>query len=179
MLLKKQTVWLLTMLSLVVVLSVYYVTSDPKQSDMAAVEQKDGKEAAKDKETTKKEQNMNVVTEQSDEVFEQIRIDRQDDRSKAKDDLTKTLASTDLSAEERSKAQDEMKKLNELATTEKVLEQLIKSKGYEDVLVRADGTEMKITVKAKEHNTKAANQILRLVQEEMGNMQKVAVDFQP
>ncbi|MCG4627796.1 SpoIIIAH-like family protein, partial [Anaerostipes hadrus] len=29
MLLKKQTVWLLTMLSLVVVLSVYYVTAEP------------------------------------------------------------------------------------------------------------------------------------------------------
>lgn len=29
MMLKKQTVWLLTMLSLVVVLSVYYITADP------------------------------------------------------------------------------------------------------------------------------------------------------
>ena len=41
MLLKKQTVWLLTMLSLVVVLSVYYITSpEQKSNDMAAVQQK-------------------------------------------------------------------------------------------------------------------------------------------
>ncbi len=41
MLLKKQTVWLLTMLSLVVVLSVYYITSpEQKSNDLAAVEQK-------------------------------------------------------------------------------------------------------------------------------------------
>ena len=38
MLLKKQTVWLLTMLSLVVVLSVYYVTSEPKTSDLTAMD---------------------------------------------------------------------------------------------------------------------------------------------
>ncbi len=41
MLLKKQTVWLLTMLSLVVVLSVYYITSPEQQTtNMANVEEK-------------------------------------------------------------------------------------------------------------------------------------------
>ncbi|MED3654231.1 SpoIIIAH-like family protein [Heyndrickxia sporothermodurans] len=180
MLLKKQTVWLLTMLSLVVVLSVYYVTSEPKQSDMAAVENKDGKETTKNQDTTKKEKNKSVVTESADnEVFEQIRLQVQDARSKLREDLTAKAASTDLSADERSKAVDEMKKLTEIAQTEKVLENLIKSKGYEDVLVHADGDDMKITVKAKEHDTKAANQIVRLVTEQLGSLQNVAVNFQP
>ncbi|MGE8204475.1 SpoIIIAH-like family protein [Heyndrickxia sp. NPDC080065] len=179
MLLKKQTVWLLTMLSLVVVLSVYYVTSDPKKSDMAAVDKNNAKNVAQDKNTGKKKTNMNVVTEPSDEVFEQIRLDRQDARSKERDELTNKLASTDLSADERSKALDEMQKLTEAAQTEKVIENLIKSKGYEDVLVRLDNNSMKITVKSKDHDKKAANQILRLVSEEAGNFQKVAVDFEP
>jgi len=39
MLLKKQTVWLLTMLSLVVVLSVYYVTSPEGQKENLAFDQ--------------------------------------------------------------------------------------------------------------------------------------------
>ena len=40
MLLKKQTVWLLTMLSLVVVLSVYYLTApEENAADMTATEQ--------------------------------------------------------------------------------------------------------------------------------------------
>ena len=39
MLLKKQTVWLLTMLSLVVVLSVYYITSpESRVNEFAATE---------------------------------------------------------------------------------------------------------------------------------------------
>ena len=42
MLLKKQTVWLLTMLSLVVVLSVYYITSPEQQQNvLAAVDQEE------------------------------------------------------------------------------------------------------------------------------------------
>lgn len=41
MLLKKQTVWLLTMLSLVVVLSVYYITSpEQTKNELASVEEK-------------------------------------------------------------------------------------------------------------------------------------------
>ena len=39
MLLKKQTVWLLTMLSLVVVLSVYYLTSPESTEETATTEQ--------------------------------------------------------------------------------------------------------------------------------------------
>jgi stage III sporulation protein AH len=40
MLLKKQTVWLLTMLSLVVVLSVYYITSpEQQQNELAAIDE--------------------------------------------------------------------------------------------------------------------------------------------
>lgn len=37
--LKKQTVWLLTMLSLMIVLSIYYMTSD--QEDIAYIETED------------------------------------------------------------------------------------------------------------------------------------------
>ncbi|WP_322090787.1 hypothetical protein [Caldifermentibacillus hisashii] len=36
MMLKKQTVWLLTMLSLVVVLSVYYITAEPTNNNNLA-----------------------------------------------------------------------------------------------------------------------------------------------
>lgn len=52
MLLKKQTVWLLTMLSLVVVLSVYYMTTpESPQSNVAVVDQQEentNKEAVKE-----------------------------------------------------------------------------------------------------------------------------------
>ena len=57
---------------------------------------------------------------------------------KMKEELTITIASTELPAEERSKAKEQMDELNEIAQKEVLLETLIKAMDYEDVLVRAD-----------------------------------------
>ncbi|WP_433743076.1 SpoIIIAH-like family protein [Falsibacillus pallidus] len=177
MLLKKQTVWLLTMLSLVVVLSVYYVTSPaPKTSDLAAVQQ--GKKG--DEKANADQKGVDVVTEQAgDEVFETLRLEEQDKRSELRQQLTEMVASPDLSAEEKSKAYEQMQQLTELETKEKVLESVIQSMGYKDALVRADGEKVLITVKANEKSAKAANQIIQKVGDELGDMEKIAVEFQP
>ncbi|WP_456274085.1 SpoIIIAH-like family protein [Bacillus sp. AK031] len=184
MLLKKQTVWLLTMLSLVIVLSVYYITSPTQQAtDMAAVEGDkavQGEEAAQQNEEAVSEGEMDIVTEAAgDEVFETLRMEFMDQRSKSIEELETKVASADLSIEEKNAAYEQLEQMQELETTETVLETLIKTMGYEDALVRADGEQVRVTVKAKEHSASEANKIIRLVTEEIGAMQKVAVEFQP
>ncbi|RLQ98274.1 SpoIIIAH-like family protein [Falsibacillus albus] len=178
MLLKKQTVWLLTMLSLVVVLSVYYVTSpETKTADLAAVDK--GKKTSESASASNKK-DMDVVTDAAgDEVFEALRLDEQDKRSELRQQLTEMVASPDLTAEEKNKAYEQMQQLTELETKEKVLESLIQSMGYKDALVRADGEKVLITVKANEQSKKAANQIIQKVGDEIGEMQKVSVTFEP
>ncbi|WP_394184159.1 SpoIIIAH-like family protein [Metabacillus halosaccharovorans] len=234
MMLKKQTVWLLTMLSLVVVLSVYYVTSpeggssnvvmtgdDQKVSENAKTE--DGQEVAKEEgteaeatetteeseateesqatdtdETSEKTEGTEageegeVQTEEledgtvissssvsSDELFTELRLQLDDQRNELKEQLQTIVASNDASATEKSDAYDEMEALNDAARKEMLLETLIKSKGFDDALVRADGNNVKITVKAKEHNASSANQIMTLVRDEMENMEDVIVTFEP
>ncbi|WML47569.1 SpoIIIAH-like family protein [Neobacillus sp. PS3-34] len=183
MLLKKQTVWLLTMLSLVVVLSVYYITSpEQKSTDFTAVEQK-AKDSTVKKQAvaSKKTEGKTVVTsEASDEVFESLRMELEDKRSQQIENLRDEVASTDLPADKRSEAYDQMQKLNEAAQKEEVLETLIKAMGYEDALVRADGEEVRITVKSKKKSSAAAaNEIIRQVKNEFKEMNYVAVKFQP
>lgn len=178
MLLKKQTVWLLTMLSLVVVLSVYYMTAEPKTTNQVTRQEKE-KESAATKEKASGSQKIKLTTKSaSDEVFETLRLERQDEMSKKQEELTNKLASTDLTPDEKSKAMDEMKKLTETANKEQVLESLIKAKGYEDALVQADGDEVVVTVKSKKHDKAAANEIVKLVNQELGNTPKLAVEFQ-
>ncbi|MGF2617031.1 SpoIIIAH-like family protein [Rossellomorea vietnamensis] len=185
MLLKKQTVWLLTMLSLVIVLSVYYITSPTQQAtDMAAGEEESSaqtEETSAENEEAAAEGEVDIVTEAAgDEVFETLRMEFLDQRSRSREELETKVASADLSIEEKNEAIEQMDKLKELATTETVLETMIKTMGYEDALVRADGEQVRITVKAKEHSAADANQIIRLVNDELGGaMQKVAVQFQP
>ncbi|MBE4910453.1 SpoIIIAH-like family protein [Bacillus luteolus] len=193
MLLKKQTVWLLTMLSLVVVLSVYYITSPEGAPEDFAFEQEGVNETAENTDVTttaEGEEGMEVTIEEaedgtaistisSDELFAQLRMDIEDKRAELREQLTAVVASSEVSAEEKNMAMEKMQELTEIAIKESTIETLIKSKGYADALVRADGGKVRITVKAKEHNNAAANDILLLVASELGELQDVAVTFEP
>lgn len=84
--LKKQTVWLLTMLSLMVVLSVYYIFSS-NGNDLAFVN--DGQETATEDAVpaTQSEEDIeveNIENVDSDELFTTIRMEIQDERSRKK-----------------------------------------------------------------------------------------------
>lgn len=181
MLLKKQTVWLLTMLSLVVVLSVYYMTSpDQQKNELAAVEEKEDKKAKQEEVATGTEGEESIVSSvASDEVFEALRLKLDEERSKMKEELTDIMASTDLPSDQRGEAMDKMQNLDQVAQKEAVLETLIIAMGYDDALVRADGEKVRITVKSDKPSAKAANEIIQVVKNELGQMQAVAVEFHP
>lgn len=182
MMLKKQTVWLLTMLSLVVVLSVYYITAEPTNNNNLANVDVSKEEKAESKKVTEKEKSSDTknttITDAKNEVFEEIRLQMQDERSKKLEQLEEVAGSTDLSAEERSEAKDEMNRLQKIAEKEAFIENLIiQTLGYEDALVQADESEVLVTVKGEEPSKAKANEIIKIVKKEMGNS-SVTVAFQ-
>ncbi|EJS77863.1 SpoIIIAH-like family protein [Bacillus cereus] len=215
--LKKQTVWLLTMLSLVVVLSVYYVTTPDKMNtaapttgekigqekqgtDKAVTNETPNKETTKEapnkensskettnketdkKENTKKEtskKDANVTVQSSDENFTALRMQMEDQRSEEKAKLQEVMNSAKSSATEKSKAKDNFDAITTMETKQELLETVIKSQGgYKDALVRADGTDIRVTVKAAKHSQKEANKIIQLVRSE-GGSKDVGVKFDP
>ncbi len=181
MLLKKQTVWLLTMLSLVVVLSVYYITSpEQRGQNLANLEEDVDKENEAANMEMESDSDSTIITNSSeDEMFTALRLDLNEERDKLKEELTILMGSTDLPAEKISAAKDEYNKLDEITQKEETLETLIKAMNYDDVLVRADGPTVLVTVKAKELSRSAANDIIREVTNEIGDLQLVTVEFQP
>jgi stage III sporulation protein AH len=73
-----------------------------------------------------------------------------------------------------------MDKLNQVAQSEELLETFIKTMGYEDVLVRADGSKVIVTVKAKKKpSVSDANKIMLEVKKEIDETNYVAVEYQP
>ena len=184
MLLKKQTVWLLTMLSLVVVLSVYYITSPEQQkSDLTAVEEqakeKVEKKQAKSKTEAADEKTV-VSTIAGDAEFEELRMQLDEMRSEKEEELTVEMAASNLPAEEKSKIKDQMDQLRETAHKEEILETMIKTMGYEDALVRAEDGKVRVTVKSSKKPTAAeANKIMLEVKKEMDDANFVAVTYQP
>ncbi|ANB58358.1 stage III sporulation protein AH [Anoxybacillus sp. B7M1] len=191
--LKKQTVWLLTMLSLVVVLSVYYVTAPKDMNDRVAFTDEQNQTNQTEKTASTKEE-ANVAVDEAeakdekvtssatsdDDVFTALRLQIEDERSRQRDQLNTIVTSSNTTPEQKNDAYEKMQQLQTIANKEATLETLIKSKGgYEDVLVRADGDTVRVMVKAKQSSTKAANEIIQLVKSEMKDMQDIAVEFQP
>lgn len=190
--LKKQTVWLLTMLSLVVVLSVYYIMSPESKnavqmqseksasdSGEVATEKAPAKQDTKEKSGTETEKGTVVTETADDDLFTTYRLDLEDARSKEREELNAIVSSDDATAKEKSEAYDKMTALSEVEGTEKQLETLIKTQGYEDALVNAEGDKINITVKSDKHSKSKATAIIDLVAKEIKTMKDVAVTFEP
>ncbi|WP_050615726.1 SpoIIIAH-like family protein [Bacillus testis] len=188
MLLKKQTVWLLTMLSLVIVLSVYYVTTPPKKgNEMATTVQKE-KDVVKEGQTntvakndTKEKSVSKQVVPAGDEKFETVRMDIQDQRSKQIEELNAKLSNTELSAEERNEAKNAIDTLNTRSEKEEMLQGMIEGmNGTKAALVRTDNdNNVQVSIKTAKHDKTTANEIFRLVAGEMPTANDITVDVQP
>lgn len=180
--LKKQTVWLLTMLSLMVVLSVYYIFS-ANGNDLAFVD--DGQETATEDAVpaTQSEEGVEVENKgnvESDELFTTIRMEIQDERSRQKSRLTDVVASANASPTEKDEALQEIDSLDELSSKESILqEQLLAATEYEDILVRSTGDKVHIHVKTEELPATEAANIMQMARDEFGADVKAEVNFQP
>jgi len=190
MLLKKQTVWLLTMLSLVIVLSVYYVTLEPNQgNEMATTVNKEGNEESKEAENQNQDTNSSgdeageqINTEEvsptgSDQSFETMRMEVTDERNRMIEDLTIVLSNTELSAAERDEANETIKQLRTINQKETILETLIVDMNYDAAFVQADGDQVKVKMKTDQLSKSQTNDIIRLVFDEIPNAENVMVEL--
>lgn len=185
MLLKKQTVWLLTMLSLVVVLSVYYLTSPEQQgTNMAVTEQEQEKEkeqaVEKAKESESSEEKAQVTISSGDDEFAAMRIAIDEERSKQSEKYDAEMGKGDMSSEDINKAYDAIEQISEARISEEILETtIVSSLDLEAALVRIEGSDVNVLVKADELSKEAANEIVQLVDSEVKNAQNVVVEHQP
>ncbi|MFB1050400.1 SpoIIIAH-like family protein [Paraliobacillus sp. JSM ZJ581] len=183
--LKKQTVWLLTMLSLMIVLSVYYMNSNA-DGDFAFIND----DIINEEETTtgnvdegntknESEETVNESTNESNELFTMIRMDVSETRSNRIEQLKDIIASSSSSTEEKNKAYDEMEEIDHISSKELIIEETLKSEnGYSDVLVRTKENSVIVTVKAEELSNVEANKIMQMVYDEFGRV-NVEVKFKP
>ncbi|WP_106497179.1 SpoIIIAH-like family protein [Lentibacillus sp. Marseille-P4043] len=182
--LKKQTVWLLTMLSLMIVLSVYYMTS-PDSEEVAFLE--NGKEEADETATTEQTEGEDAKVDEitnmgEDELFTNIRLEVQDERSKQISRLEDVVASSTASTEEKNQAYEDIEVLEQRGKKESILEEsILATADYQDVLVRFDKNDeniVHVNVKVDELPKQEAVNIMQMVRDEFGEIQ-VDVNYQP
>ena len=163
----KQNLWFLTLFSLILVLSVYYITMPNDLLTKAVNTEESG---------DKKEQVKETVEEVSS--LTAMRVSLEEERQGMMDDLQEQLTSDTISSEEKNNAYEQLKYLNTLQSREEELEKQIKKEFKLDSFVKIDNTDVSVVCVSSKHDNALANNIMRLVQSGYDEKMYITVKFQ-
>lgn len=173
----KQSLWFLTLFSLILVLSVYYITMP---NELLLTNNNSLGTTSVNSETTSSDSNTNntTVTIEESETLVTMRVNLEEEREEMMNELKTTLTSEVATAVEKNDAYEQMKVISELKAKESSIERQIKDNFSLDSFVKIDGTSVKVVVVKKDHDSNLANQIMKKVQENFNEKVQVTVKFE-
>ena len=163
----KQKLWFLTLFSLILVLSIYYITM-PKEVF----------ESKKENEVNKENDNKVNIEISDSSSLDVLRVSDDEARLKEIEDLRIVLTNVDSSIDEKNKAYEKLKLIEQNKGKEESLEDKIKSEFNLNSYVKINNNQIKITVVESKHNYELANNIIRSIQEEYNEKKYITVKFQ-
>jgi len=166
----KQKIWFLTLFSLILVLSVYYITMPTELLTASKTT-----DLTKSSKTTVKEKKASVSDLSS---LEALQVEKDEERQALAAEYNEVLTNKETSDEEKSSAYDGLKQIDELKAKEEKIKKKIKSDLKLDSFIKIDGNNVSVTVKKKDHDYSLANKIMRLISDEFENKVYVSVKFQ-
>lgn len=167
----KKNLWFLTLFSLVLVLSVYYVT----MPNELLVTNNGNVETTTNNNDDKNEISVSIT---ESDIISALKVEDENDTLEEINTLKETLTNTEESVDKKNEAYDKIKELNETSGKEETLENMLKEKYKYDVFVKIDGDQVRVVIGTKDHSTELANEIMRLVQEQFDNKMYISVQFQ-
>ncbi|MCZ2260105.1 SpoIIIAH-like family protein [Sporosarcina sp. G11-34] len=175
----KRTVWFLTLISLVAVISIFYINNKtPMPFDGLALfgDKTPTSEIAKDQAKGTDEQ-APVFAESY--IFDDMRMTVRNERSQLNEQLTTKVGSPDFTSVEKNDALDEMAALTRQDSAEALMEMQIKALGYPDAFVQTDSGHVNVTVLSQDgQSVQQANEITHLVMTTWAEARTVKVDFE-
>ena len=163
----KRSLWFLTLFSLILVLSVYYITM-PSELLMAT-------------NNGSKEETETVSASAENEESAELVALRVESEEKMLDEITelkKVLTDSNSTTEEKNKAFEKMQALNKNRGTEESIENKIKNEFNLKSFVSIDETGVQVVIDSTKHDKELANKIMRSVQEEFETSMSISVKFQ-
>lgn len=158
----KKNLWFLTLFSLVLVLSVYYITMP---SELL---------------TTNNGEAVNPSETVSIEEANIIETLKQEDNNNTIDEINKykaTISDEEASIEDKNEAFDAIKLLNQISSKEEILEEKIKNEHNLDSFIKIDGDQIRVVIDSDEHTNSLANDIMRTIQSNFDTKQYISVQF--
>ena len=174
----KQNLWFLTLFSLILVLSVYYITmpNELLLTNNSSYENKDSSENSSKENTNKKEEKANAEVVESN-LLEALRVNLEEERSSKKAELQKELTDDKKSTDEKNAAYEKLKELNTISGREEGIENKIKEELKLESFVQIDGNKVVVTIDKKDHNVELASKIMKVIEKEFSDKVYISVKF--
>ena len=160
----KKNLWFLTLFSLVLVLSVYYITMP---NELLVTNNGNITNTIE----------TNVEVEEVDAISV-LKVEDDNDTESEISVLKETLTKSDATVEEKNIAFETLKSINQNSSKEEKLEKKLKDNFKLNTFIKIDKTQIRVVVGSKEHSVELANNIMRSVQEEFDSKKYISVEFQ-
>ena len=131
-----------------------------------------------DKNTIQNEINTSTtVTENSgDQYFAELRLERDKMYSQMLESYQKILSNSQISETQKEISENEIKKINDTRNAIMIAENLIKNKGFQDLIIFINGDSISIIVKAKELKEEQIAQIQNIISRELkGDIENIHI----
>lgn len=162
----KKNLWFLTLFSLVLVLSIYYVTMP---DDLLQVTT--GNSINKDVE----EVDMEVS---GSDVIAALKVEDDANNNDALSELQAKLNDDTISADEKNSLYEQIKAINTNSGIEEAIEKKVNSEYNCNTFADVENTSVKVVVDKCESSKGLANNIMRLVQEQFDSKMYISVQFE-
>lgn len=159
----KKNLWFLTLFSLVLVLSIYYVTM-PNELLLTSNGVEDGNN---DKQLNVKESS----------IISALKVEDNNSTLKEIGALKEILTKEDSSVDDKNKAFDALKLINQISSKEELLEEKIMNNYSLDSFVKIDGDQIKVVIESETHDNDLANKIMKTIQKEFDTKQYISIQF--
>lgn len=160
----KKNIWFLTLFSLILALSVYYVTM-PSETLLDVYNNIENKEI------------KDTVVEETD-IIAVHHLEEENNVSKELDLLKMTLVDAKTTVEEKNIAYDKIRDIKNRKILESNLERQIKDELKYKAFVKIDNDKIIVIVSAKKYDISLANKIMRLVQKNFKETKYITVKFE-
>lgn len=171
----KQTVWLVTMLTLMVVLSAYYIVTGPVEpatvNDDPATEAKvktEEKDQPDDSDEKEKKDEETISKEAESDYFVGYQLQRNSLRSKMTEEYMQVLTDPEASDKKVSEARAKIDELMKVDKAESVMEDLIREEGFRDaVVISNDDDHIDVIVQAEKMTDEQVVKLISMVKQHM------------
>lgn len=169
----KQSLWFLTLFSLILVLSVYYITMP---NELLLSNNANYQDTAATIKETEEEDDIQVTIEESEEIVA-LRTTHEEAVIKEINELQLTMTDTTKTADEKNDAYEQIKLLTNVQGLEEKIEAKLKSTYKVDNFVEIDNSTIKVVVAKREHDVNLANDMMKTIQEEFTTKMYITIKF--